>query len=61
MILLTLNDSGQDRRWSAPSTSAAEIITFKDRWQQLLAEEREAWRKMWAEVAELLKKAGNAK
>jgi hypothetical protein len=29
--------------------------------EKLAAEEREAWRKLWADVAELLKKAGNAK
>jgi len=28
--------------------------------QKLTAQEQEAWRKLWADVAELLKKAGNA-
>ena len=29
--------------------------------EKLTAEEQEAWRKLWADVAELLKKAGNVK
>jgi hypothetical protein len=29
--------------------------------KKLSAEEREAWRKLWADVAALLKKAGDAK
>ena len=29
--------------------------------RKLTAQEQEAWRKLWADVAELLKKAGDAK
>ena len=32
-----------------------------DALKKLSAEEQEAWRKLWADVAELLKKADNAK
>ena len=34
---------------------------FESRWQKLPVEEQESWHKLWTDVAELLKKAGDAK
>ena len=36
-------------------------VRDEDTLQKLSAEEQEAWRKLWGDVSELLKKAGNAK